>query len=296
MPTPVPLPRFADDTERLQVDAFVGEVINNFAASARQTYVAPDATSEDTTIQRLAGIQFEYRLAGRPNAGGLRFTGLVAHGARTVEVSCGGSPCPTASPTPTATPAGSDLYAIIRDSSTLEWQGALRWVVPLNRASEDCNNAPLPSPSPSPTPTASPTSAAKPAGTESSEGCAETWLYPKVQAGFIRAKGATDDVIDNHFIGVGVEHRRGALAYSHVEVGWGRTDFFATKRSRRLKVDALLSYTPGLARSSTQTKEGIAGVFLKGRLDSDLGPGSDDITIFAGLRLDVSRLFLALAQ
>lgn len=267
-PTPSPTPppngaRLADDSDRLQVDAFLGEVLNNFSASAVQKYVNPEATKEGSKIQRLAGLSLEYRLSGKPAERGLRISILAAHGARTVEVKCAEtklSPCPASASAPSA-PAD-EFYAIVRDSSTLEWYLGLRWVMPIHGG--------------------------------------ETWLYPKVQAGFVRAADASDDVIDNHFAGFGVEHRRGAFAYSHLELGWGRTDFFGEKRSRRFKADALLSYTPGLARSSQTPKEGeapregVAGFFIKGRLDSDLGPSSDDITIFAGIRLDVGLVMARL--
>lgn len=232
----VTLPANAED-DRLEIHAFVGQVINNFSADGRKDYVNPDE-ADDTEPDLVAGIDFEYELRKD-----LHLFGEFIHSSRVLE-----APCEDSSSEDCDDPDAEDFFEIIEDSSVLEWLGGLRWATPLG-------------------------------------GKRPYEFFVKAQAGFIRAEDAPDDVIDNHFVGIGVEHGDGKFEDSRIELGWGRTDLFSEdKRSERGKVGVVLNYRP-------DPDKGYTGFFFEGFLDSDFGPGSDDIQIYYGMFFDVDRIF-----
>ena len=149
-------------------------------------------------------------------------------------------------------PDTSDFYKILRNSDTLEWALGVRYLHAFNDG--------------------------------------ETGWYAKIQGGFLRAEEAGDDMVDNHFFGFGIEHLEGVFKRSCMEIGIGRSDLFAPdKRTPRFKANILLVYTPG--KNKQAGEGGIMGFFIKGLLDSDYGPGSDDYQILTGLVFDIGRLF-----
>ncbi len=299
------LPLAADDPnepdksdERLQVSAFVGEVLNNFASSARLNLAEEEGDRSNTAL--VAGFRFDMNIwdgsyVGDPNVsrGELWFYGEAIHSARNVEVPCDASGA--ADPnnpeedecelTSSADPNG--FFKIVRDSSTLEWLGGVQWNIWKFNELHD------------------------------GEGDYQTAVYVKGQAGFIRASAAGDDLIDNHFYGIGLEQTEGTLAGSFFEVGGGKTDFFAPgDQDSRLKIGAGLFFTPIRQRQGSgdsgdteeqngeeeneeekgKTQEAFVSYFVEGWLDSDRGKGSDDIQIYLGISLDVRDVFETLAK
>jgi len=259
--------RAADGDDRLRVRAFVGEVNNNFSAEARLAATGEDQSGK-SNLDLAAGIDFDYRLRGEDKQ---RFKiylfGETIHSARTLQAQCapGGTGCVQTEGDPQA-PKPGDFFKIVNDSNTLEWLGGVRAAWGTNGAGA---------------------------------GKYETELYVKAQAGFIRARAAADDVVDNHFVGVGIEHVTGVFRRSHLEAGWGRSDLFGReKRYDRAKVAAVLEYTPLLADKKKTAAGEAAGTneapilsfFAKGLFDSDLGPGSDDVQIYFGVRFDIPAM------
>ncbi len=257
------------DIDRLDVSAYVGDIIDTFASSASQQYTnKEDASGSGSGV--IGGINFTYRLSRNPKAkgDGLEIYGKTVHSTRTLETPCTGT---------TACP--DQFFEILKEASTVEWYGGMRYWWHLPRLNKDdplkirCEKAP-----------ATWSAAAK------EDGCPvyETAFYVAAEAGFIRAKGANDDVIDNHFIGVGVEHLVGPYRGSYLQIGWGRTDLYEPdKRSRRFKAGGVLKFRPP---KKADAKPGVVGFFLAGALDSDLGPGSDSVLTSFGISFDIDQL------
>ncbi len=117
-----------------------------------------------------------------------------------------------------------------------------------------------------------------------------TALYFKGQGGFIRSDVGSDDVLDNHFIGLGIEHLVGPYQDSFFEFGTGRTEVFERNhRDWRFKVGAGLNYRPGVDLDQGKDGEPV-GLFAEAWLDADLGPGSDDMQLYMGLFFDVEKI------
>jgi len=289
----------AQGESRLQVDFLLGEVVSNFSATARVEYVNPEVEAEAGDLERIAGIAFDYRLFGEEGDDWrLYVVGEVIHSARILEQPCSEDD-PDCQEAATGDP-GTEFFKLVKDASTLEWYGGGR----IERAYND----------------------------------GETGLYLKAIGGFIRAEGADDDVIDNHFVGLGVRSlEKNVWENSFAEVGWGRTDLFAEdSRKNRGKIRAHLRWTPGNTddKKKRGNKDGdkpddkaddtgisnkgddkaddtggnnkgddkgddkgqsgrgpITSYFLEGLLDSDFGPGSDDIQIRFGISINAGTLF-----
>lgn len=104
------------------------------------------------------------------------------------------------------------------------------------------------------------------------------------QGGFVQLLDTPGDVIDNHFVGVGIDHMEGDFKGSSIAVGYGKTDIFAEHNNSRFKVRTQLMFAnPKLPMG--------AGVFLAGLLDSDLREGNDGMRIIFGTTVPFDRLF-----
>jgi hypothetical protein len=240
------------ETERFQVDAWVGEVINKFAAADRNNTLEPDGDVDNGDIDRFAGLRADFRFWNNASFGAHAFVEAM-HTARVVEAPCtaGDPDCATDdSGNPIGNPE--DFVKIIKDSSILEWHAGFHfdWTVR-----------------------------------------ADTIVYVKARLGLIRSVDSGDDVIDDHFLGGGLKYADASSWFrdSFLEAGWGQTDFFATHNKNRTKVVARLVI--GRPPDPEVSRDAIVNFFLEGYLDSDFGSGSDDIRIFLGVGFDIRELF-----
>jgi len=250
------------DVDRLDVQAFYAQVVNRFAATSRLMVL--DEKNDSSTDQAI-GFAFDYvlwdgRHGGRRSHYEAALFGEAVHSARIVETPCqpkdpnnpkAGECEPTSGFKGTPDPK-KDFFKLVRDASTLEWLGGATFGRYFNGR--------------------------------------ETFIYMKLQGGFIRANEASDDLIDNHFMGLGIEHSGGDFDGSSAEFGWGKTDFFAPgHRNNRKKINVSLFYTPPAVKSK------VVSFFVQGFLDSDFGPTSDDIQIYYGISFDVREILSKLS-
>jgi hypothetical protein len=108
-------------------------------------------------------------------------------------------------------------------------------------------------------------------------------LYLKSQLGFLTVQNSGSDVVDDHTkLAIGTMMTNGAFRNSYLEAGWGKTDLFATHRGRRFKVDGYVEWT--------EKDTWPIRPFFELVLDSDFGPGADDIRAFYGVNVDIRNL------
>lgn len=233
----------------IRAEAFVGGMLDRFSADASKSYVNPEDAGEEQSVKPIAGIEMDYAFV----RGGAWLAELAFFG----QVIFGSrtleqSCADDSSARCQSVPNREDFLEIIEASQTLEALGGVRYSpVSLNQG--------------------------------------QTWPYLAFQAGFIRAVKASDDLVDNHFIGVGFEHRGGRLDGSFAELGWGRSQIFHDRQNRRLKVGTGLVYQPGLSLAANSTRSDIR-LFGELWVDTDLGDHSDDVQIWFGLSFDLDQL------
>jgi hypothetical protein len=107
-------------------------------------------------------------------------------------------------------------------------------------------------------------------------------LYVKSQLGFLTIQNNGGDVVDDHIkAAVGTIMTNGKFRDSYLEAGWGKSDLFHLHRGRRFKFDGYLQY---------EFSQGISP-FIQLCVNSDFGPGSDDVRTYYGVNFDIRRLF-----
>jgi hypothetical protein len=198
-----------DERQNLETSGYVGLAIDTFAASDLNRYLNQDA-SGGLRERGIAGVDFAYRLAGE--RGGRRqlwLYGETIHGARSTDIDCAAHPgFPTCRPFQSQISASGQFLYILRNATSLEAFGGLRWeIVPVRRS----GNAPAN-------------------------------FYLKAQAGFLSVAGAGDDLVDVHHVAAGLYVVGGDYRDSYVEAGYGRTDLFRKNPDRRLKIDGMLVF------------------------------------------------------
>jgi len=240
----------ADD--RFEPYAFIGEVNNRFASEGRNLL---DRRSEDdkSRVDRAVGFGFDYRVWGQDtSARQIVFGGQTVHTARTKVVA--------SDSLASGTNQQDQFLEVLRDGTVFEALASLKIRWPFNWLSTSSGRA------------------------------AVTAIYLKGQGGLIRSDVGSDDVLDNHFIGFGIEHLAGPYRDSFFELGTGRSELFEhDRRDWRFKAGASLNYTPGVDLSKG-TEGGALGLFAEAWLDTDVGPGADDIQLYLGLFFDIEKV------
>ena len=255
-----------DDREDFWAGAYAGISVDTFAGSEFKEYVNPDA-SGDVQERGIFGFDFGYRLFDSfkpattnptdvPDTGAfdpfrqqLWIYGETLHGARSTELDCKAHPniavCQANFGPLGPDPLSDGLY-LLRNATSLEAFGGLQYeFLGVN------------------------TGGKHPAR-----------LYVKGQAGMMTVAGNGGDVVDMHHVGIGLTTTGGTLSGSHLEVGFGRSDFFLERRSQRLKVDALLS----------KKLTDVVSFFGQITVDADAGGGADSIQSYFGFDIDL-RVF-----
>lgn len=106
-------------------------------------------------------------------------------------------------------------------------------------------------------------------------------VYLKAQAGFVSIAGTKGSVLDVHQITVGATVTRSAWQDSYLEFGYGRTDFFSIHKRRRAKFEAQAQYHIGATPLY---------FFTVGKMDTDIGTGSDAYQTYIGFKLDMKNI------
>lgn len=235
----LPVPSIAADPaadaadESLRIYAFLGEVVDSFASSARKS--GDDGTAVGVT----GGIEFHYVIVPRA----MTLYAEFIHSKRQADVSAesaltGGGLTAAA------------LETVIESSNTLEWLGGLK----LSRKSGDRE------------------------------------IFLKIEGGFIRFADGADDVIDNHFLGLGVEHTTGKFRGSHAQFGVGRTDLFPVRGGTDHWWDYLDRWKAGAVAEYRPADDSRFGYFLETWLDTDVGREADDIQIYFGVFANLAEI------
>lgn len=105
-------------------------------------------------------------------------------------------------------------------------------------------------------------------------------VYLKAQAGFVSIAGTKGSALDAHQITIGAIATRSNWQDSYLEAGWGRTDFFSVNKRRRFKFEAQAQYHI----------DGPMYFVALGKLDTDVGPGSDSYQTYVGFKLDMKNI------
>jgi hypothetical protein len=239
-----------DDRENFEATAFTGLAIDSFAAEELNQYINPNASS-DIKERWIGGFDFDYRLSGNPakHESQVWVYGETLHGVRSTDIDCSKSPgltvCLEFNPND---PAARTLF-ILRNATSLEGFGGVRWEFKELRPAGESNAV----------------------------------LYLAAEAGFITVSGSGGDVLDNHQLAFGIRSINGRFSGSHLEAGFGKSDFFDIHRNRRLKIGALLSWM--------KNKQSVAYPFAEITIDSDLGQGADSIQSYYGVDFDLDQAF-----
>lgn len=276
-------------------DFYIGLAIDTFAGDDMLKYLNP-GDSGKIHERAIGGIDFEYRLlgeakpvkpglaalsgddtkkgdsapspqTGQPGANtkgqgsevkwhpkNLWIYGETMHGVRSADVDCTKNPkLPVCESAPTIpTNPGEQVYYILRNATSLEGHFGFRWeFLGLQQKSWSPAN-----------------------------------LYLKGQAGFLSVAGAGTGALDLDHVALGAVATKGKYENSHLEVGYGRSDIFATARRKRVKVDGYLQ-----RRFPDVTGWSALSLFVQLFVDSDLGRGSDAIQSYVGLNFDLGKLF-----
>lgn len=266
-----------DNRQNLLTSAYLGTAIDNFAGSEILTYLNPEDAGP-TGQRPIFGFNFEFRLTGdrdkptKPTNSQLWLYGETLHGVRSRDVEC---PSEGQAPVVCGDLRNEVLFPelddiperaafILKNATSFEGYVGLRWeFLGINQAEDN-----------------------QPDDTAAA-------LYLKAQAGLLAIApneaqkeavtlGAGSDSVDNHVVAVGVIATNGKMSGSYVEAGFGRTDLFFDRSSKRWKVDALLSFS---------VAQDWVRPFAQIVVDSDFGRGSDSIQSFFGIDFDAAKLF-----
>ncbi|OLD64906.1 MAG: hypothetical protein AUI47_03755 [Acidobacteria bacterium 13_1_40CM_2_68_5] len=203
--------------------------------------------SGDPKERGIAGVDFAYRLLGQAaRARQLWIYGETVHGTRSADVDCTRAPdVPSCQPFQgQISPTGQFVY-MLRNATSLEGFLGLRWeFLAIKPGSRNPAHA-----------------------------------YLKAQAGFLSVSGSGGDVTDVHHVGLGLTLTSGEFLDSYLEIGFGRTDLFQDRSTRRFKVDGFLSHPLG---GTAYARAWEVRAFVEMTVDTDLGPGSDSIQSYVG--------------
>lgn len=210
-----------DCRERFEASAYIGFSVDTFAGSETLKYLNLDEAANDKKQRGIGGFDFAYRLTPEP---GNRFSqgrgwisqlwvfGETVHGVRSADVDCTKNlTFPTCAPfskqLENAAKAGDTLFFILRNATSLEAFGGLRYEFYSVGQETDY-----------------------PAN-----------LYLKGQLGLAQVAHGPDDAADMHHIGGGLILTKSPYQGSYFDVGYGRSDVFGSRRRRRVKWDGFLS-------------------------------------------------------
>jgi len=240
-------PQEAQD-DGFKANLYVGLAIDTFAAAEHLRYINPNDTGNRERF--IAGIDFDKKLK-RFRTTDLYVYGETLHGVRSAEVDCRANPNLTIcqqdfvqSFLQNPANAGRDALYILRNATTIEGFLGLRYEF------ADLIGA---------------------------------RAYVKAQAGFLAVKDAGGGVRDVHHVAIGAIVNRESLNGSYLEIGFGRSDLFDSRRRRRFKIDAHLT---GPIRI-----EKLAWIkpFFQIVIDTDLGYGTDSIQSYFGFDVDLKQ-------
>jgi hypothetical protein len=252
-----------DSREDFQAAFYAGAAIDSFASSEAKQYIGYAASDSGPKSGYAAGVDFAYRLAARKPETlvpvQLWVFGETVHGQRSSDVNCSQSQGTGSTPAVCAgfnpNSAPDAFLAVLRNAGSLEACAGLRLeFLRLNAGSSHPAN-----------------------------------LYLKSQFGFLTVQNNGGDVVDDHTkLAVGAMVTSGPFTGSYLDVGWGRTDLFAIHRGRRAKVNGYIEWDAGIG--------GKVDVhpYFQMVVDSDFGPGSDDVRSYYGIKVEIrslSRLF-----
>jgi hypothetical protein len=251
-----------DERGTFNASFYLGVAVDTFAGDETLKYLNPNDAGQ-LHERAVGGFDFAYRLFGDEHRGDpgsskqrineLWIYGETVHGVRSADVDCNkqGSDFPTCQKdlTPSTNP-GQQLFFILRNASSLEGYGGLRYeFLGIQQQS------------------------AVPAN-----------LYLKAQAGFLDMSGQNGSALDLHHIALGAIATKGDYQDSYLEVGWGRSDTFHKNHGRK-KIDGYLErkinfggYDPGIS------------FFAQITVDTDLGRGSDGIQSYIGFSFDLTKI------
>jgi hypothetical protein len=257
-----------DDRGTFDASFYVGLGIDSFAGDETLKYINPGASGQ--IFERgVGGFDFAYRLTGgwdtvcKPEttrntvwrAKEVWVYGETVHGVRSADVNCtqhSDLPVCQQGLSVTQNP-GNQLYFMLRNATTLEGFAGFRWeFLGLQQQSSAPAN-----------------------------------LYLKAQAGFLSVAGTKGSALDLHHIGLGAITTKGEFQNSYLELGYGRSDLFATARRKRLKIDGYLeAKLPGVLQDRVS-------LFTQLFVDTDLGKGSDAIQSYIGFTFDLNCLVIS---
>ncbi|MEM7503981.1 MAG: hypothetical protein AAF417_18205 [Pseudomonadota bacterium] len=232
-----------DERENFFVRPFVGLGIDSFAAGNVSQYLN-QGESGDIEERFTAGIEFSYRLKGKPSdEQQLWVWGRTTHGVRSTDVDCrenAMNPLCTPFSTELQDPTNRGLF-ILRNASSLEGIGGFRW---------EFKRLPL-----------------------GGEGGFGARAYVSTQFGFVAVADGPDDVAGIHHVGVGAMVTEGEYKRSYLELGYGTNDLILENQDERLKLNARV----------VKRLADWVGAFAHITVDVDAGDGSDSIQTYLGL-------------
>ena len=242
-----------DQPQCLEVYPYLGFVVDNFAASATQSYFNQQE-SGDSKTRETWGFWFQYPLGRTDNLKGkncdtpadsgempaIWLYGQTAHGVRSAEVDCTNSTDGFCSDSTTEKSLG-----ILRNATSLESVLGLRW------ESTPFQNS-------------------------------NAVSYLKLQAGFVAVQDDIDDVAEISHVGVGWRIRSGQYRNSFIEIGVGKNDLFLERNTDRIKVNARL-VKEGLLSGLFNIGGSKAKGFVHLSVDVDGHSGPDTIQTYLGL-------------
>lgn len=250
--------KYTDCRGTFEATGYIGLAVDTFAGSDTLTYLNPGDTGK-THERAVGGFDFAYRLLGDPTPyfpqpgeeifePSLWVYGETVHGVRSADVNCTQNPdIPVCQKSLTTPPnPGTTLYYILRNATSLEGFMGFRYEFHGVQQSSD-----------------------NPAN-----------LYFKAQAGFLDVAGAPGHALGMHHLALGAVATKGNFQDSYLEAGWGRSDVFATAKSRRLKIDGYLQ---------RKIKKGFS-FFAQLLVDTGLGRSSDAIQSYIGFNVDIDCL------
>jgi hypothetical protein len=246
----------ADEREKFEASGFVGASIDSFAAKPVQQVLGYKSSDTGPKTGFVAGINFAYRLTPKDSKNlpvQLWVYGETVHGQRSAEIQCDKT-----IPDTDRSPLCKELSALnARDQffavlrNASSLEGFFGLRLEFLQLREDKNSAAL---------------------------------YFKSQLGLITMQENGGDAIDDHIkFAFGAIMTSGVFQGSYLETGLGRTDLFKEHRGRRFKVDGYVQWR------IIESQKWIAP-FFQLSVNSDFGPGADDIRTYYGINFDLREL------
>ena len=246
-----------DEERGSEISGYLGEVFDNFIASEQRTYLNKNLAevSGGTDNRFLFGFNADFRLFAKEERQ-LWFYLETLHGVRSADVDCtqpeeDKRPAICGGPDTDPTKLNKQAHYILKNASSVEGFAGFRFeFLPLQLGSS------------------SPVS-----------------LYAKGQLGFMAVAKNPGDMVDNHFVGLGLIATAGRFRGSYFDAGWGRTDLFNVKRLDRWKYDAYVTFKVSQTKGLSWFKP-----FFQMTVDSDFGGGADSIQSYMGFNFDLTAL------